>query len=1055
MRIVDDGMMLFESDGPSLFFFCHSGIACRRKAYLSMVGIVICCLPFISCGGGSGNSSGPQPDFSISIQPSTVVIAPGGTQSIQVSVTGENGFSGGVQFTVNPPSGISIAPASFSVALGASEQVTISAAGRLAPGNASISFTGTSGPTSHAAQVPTIIQLAGNSPHPPFRTRYLRTDLQYNSNDLQFFPPHFTVYDSVHKHFFVSNWALNRIDVFDDNSESEIGSINLPYPWGVDITPDGGTMYVATMFGDIYLIDPVGLTILKRYPSSTIGSNGYTPIEPFILANGELALLAGLPQFNLDGSQTFAIWDPTTNNLQVIYVQSAFGQPAFVNIGQMTLSADRSKVLLGDADGSYLVLYDPTAGAYLVTSSMSGAYSEILPTPDGSRIITSDEGGDFVVFDANTLAELGSFKTSSIYGSSSSILSADGSTLFSCDQLGDVTAYSTNSFSQTGWVPNFEVFDFPNSIVLSAVDNTGLAVGPAGHGVAFLDTSHINSGTVQTIFTIGFASPGTGTVNGGTSVQAQVSEENAGSPENITSGTVYIGNAVADNVSVSNKQTSGLTPPASSSGSADFTLVLPDGSIQLNPENFSYGPTIVELSTNAATADGGSQGVIFGYGFGQQVSDVTITVGGQSAQITKVIPSVAPISPYPFPMEAVLFAVPPGTAGAQVAVTATTAAGSTTSAVPLTYLGATTFSSPSGALMQGLYDPTRGVVYFTDQSQIDVFSISANNWIAPITISYTNGNSRLTGVGLSADGNTLAVSDTGLANVYVLNLSSPNNVKSFNVQKGGNMVPYGLVATNGGIIYYVTAETQGPPGAVHQLDTVTGRITDYAVGGGSTFDRIAMSPDYTKVYVSGAWLLDPATGGVTEEFQAQNAGDGNLDLALSGDGATLITVDMLTDANMNVEGNITYVDRDVWLPLALYGQKLNSDGSLVFQPITNGVDIHDAATGLLLYRLTTTDLADAYDELALDEKDGLLFAITSNGIVEINLGSLPLPASKNARHSHTKALPLRSETMTEQRLRRDYHFDRSHLRHREDLRRGKSKDTEIQSQEMSVSISQK
>lgn len=32
------------------------------------------------------------------------------------------------------------------------------------------------------------------------------------------------------------------------------------------------------------------------------------------------------------------------------------------------------------------------------------------------------------------------------------------------------------------------------------------------------------------------------------------------------------------------------------------------------PEDFSYGPTIVEVSTNASTADGGAQGVVFGYG---------------------------------------------------------------------------------------------------------------------------------------------------------------------------------------------------------------------------------------------------------------------------------------------------------------------------------------------------------------------------------------------------------------------------------------------------------
>jgi hypothetical protein len=180
----------------------------------TVLSITLICCSLVSCGGGSG-SGGPRPDFSLSIQPSTLVIAPGGTQSIEVSVSGEKGFSGSVQVTATPPSGISISPSSVSVSTGVPQQLTVSAAASLPPGTATVSFSGTSGSTSHNTQVPTIIQLAGTSPHPPFRTRYLRTDLQYDATALQSFPPHFTVYDRVHRHFFVSNWALNQIDVFD------------------------------------------------------------------------------------------------------------------------------------------------------------------------------------------------------------------------------------------------------------------------------------------------------------------------------------------------------------------------------------------------------------------------------------------------------------------------------------------------------------------------------------------------------------------------------------------------------------------------------------------------------------------------------------------------------------------------------------------------------------------------------------------------------------------------------------------------------------------------
>lgn len=1002
-----------------------------RQRLLARLSILTICIPLIYCGRGS--SGGPQSDFSISTQPATLVIAPGGTQSIQISATGKNGLTGNVQVNATPPSGITVSPSSFSVTPGTPVPVTISAAANLSPGTATISFTGSSGSVSHTVQMATIIELAGTSPHPPFRSRYLRTDLQYNSAALQAFPPHLTVYDGVHKHFFMSNWALNRIDVFDGASESPIGSIILPFPWGIDITPDGKTMYAATMFGDIYLIDPVGLKVQHRYPSATIGPKGYAPIEPFILASGQLALLAGLPQFNLDGSPTFAIWNPTTNNLQVIY-PDIFSKLSFPSIGQMTLTADRSKIVLGNADGGDLVVYDPTTSTWITGETVG--ISWILTTPDGSRIITGNEGGQFEVFDANTLAELGSFKTSSIYDSVGAILSPDGSTLFSNDLIGNVTAYSLSTFSQTGWVPNFDVVDFPNSIILSAIDDTGLAVGPIGHGVAFLDTSQIKGGLSQTIFAIDFSVPGTGTPSGGTAVQAKVSEENASCCETINSGTLYVGNAVADNVSVSLTQTSGLTPPASTPGPADFTLVLPDGSFQLNPEDFSYGPTIVELSTNATSADGGSQGVIFGYGLGQQASDLTVTVGGQPAQVTQVIPSVSPIFPYPFPMAAAVFTIPAGTSGTQATVTATTVAGSVNSATPLTYVPVVqTFESPNGALMQGLYDPRRGVVYFTDQSQIDVFSISANNWVAPITISYATGNSRLMGIALSPDGNTLAISDAAQGNIYVLNPSSPTNVKSFNVLNGGELQPYALAVSSSGFVYYDTFDVGiVPPGAFHKLDTNTGKITNYQLTGESSFDRLLLNPQGTSVYGSGPFILDTATDSIRIAIQTSNAGDGNIDMALSGDGTTLITEDLLTDANLNAEGDITYVDRDVWLPLAVYGQKLNTDASLIFQPINTGIDVHDGTTGLLLYRVALPiELADAYDALAIDNNDGLLFAITPTGMAEVNLSSLPAVASRQHRHLHRRTLPLREEsimrTPAANKEKRKHLFPRPQLRH--------------------------
>ena len=1007
--------------------------------------VMAACCSLSSCGGSgsSGSSpSGPQPEFSLSVQPTTLVIAPGSTQSVQMSLSGVNGFSGSVQVTASTPSGISVAPSSFSLTISSPQQLTVSAASGVSAGASTITFTANAGSIKNTVQLQTEVDLPVSSSHPPLRTRYLRTDAQYNPLSFQYFPPHFAAYDSVNNRFFVSNYALNRVDVFDATAEAEIGSVLIPAPWGLDVAPDGSEMYVATAFGDVYLVDPSGLSVIQYYPSITIGSQGYAVTEPFILSSGKLALLGGVSVLDVDGATSFAIWDPTTNDLQVVTTEP-FGRAAFSNMGQMSLTADRSKVVVcsADSDGT-LGLYDPSTGTAM-TGQANGIVSEILPTPDGSRVFLTYASGEFDIFNASTLAQLGTFNSMGVGGSYSAALSSDGSTLFSTDLIGDVSAYDTSSFAQKGWVPNFEVFDLQGAIVLSAADSTGLFVGPIGHGVAFLDTTQIEPGMAQTIFDLGFISPGTGSANGGTAVQAQVSEENASSPENISSGTIYIGNVSANNISLSNSAADALTPPAATTGPADFTVVLSDGSIQLNPENFSYGPTIVELSTNAASAEGGTQGVVFGYGFGQQPSDVSVTVGGQAAAVTQVLPTASPIPPYPFPTAAVLFTIPPGTAGTPATVTLATGFGSATSATSLYYVPAVqNFPLPGAAFMQGLYDPTRGVVYFTNQSQIDVFLPSTSNWLAPITISYTNSNSRLLGVTLSPDGNTMAVSDAGNASIYLLNPSSPNSAKSFNVSENavGNLQPYGLVVTNSGIVYYGTYNNDAEPGGgFHQLNTSTGAITDYSsLANGDDFMRILMSPDASYVYGSGNGcpsILNTSTGSIVNGITACNIGDGNEDMAISSDGSVVLTADLLTDPLLNVEGDLTYVDRDVWLALSVYGQKLNSDASLVFTPLTTGIDVHDGTTGLLAYRVELPiQIADVYDALAIDDTDGLLFAVTANGIAEINLSSLPVPSFKQPQTRHAKALfanqnkTILSTKSKEQGWRKPQ-FDRPHLRH--------------------------
>lgn len=190
------------------------------------------------------------------------------------------------------------------------------------------------------------------------------------------------------------------------------------------------------------------------------------------------------------------------------------------------------------------------------------------------------------------------------------------------------------------------------------------------------------------------------------------------------------------------------------------------------------------------------------------------------------------------------------------------------------------------------------------------------------------------------------------------------------------------------------------PSGHEKMMRATGLIVPLKFG--DSFMRVLLSPNGARVFAndgSGIWILNTSDDSLVEALQATLSETGNEDAAISADGSVVLTSSLLTDSNLNVSGDLAYVDRDVWLSVAVYGQKLNSNGSLAFQPLTNGIDVLDGLTGLLQYRVALPiQLPSVYDALAIDDKDGLLFVLTANGIAQVNLGSLPpRPASRHLR----------------------------------------------------------
>src|SRR3984957_1662043 len=991
----------------------------RSGLCFAAVGIVS--LLLTGCGGGAGSptQTGGGGDFSISASPTTLALGAGGSQIVTVSATGINDFTASINVSVSGlPSGVTANPATFSIVPGGQQQVTVAVAPSTQPLTATLAFQGTSGSLTHSVQASLSVVAAVTGAHPPIRTRYLRTNSFYDPNSLQYAPPHFSVYDAAHKQFFVSNPFLNEIDVFDKTQEIETAQIPVPFAWGLDVSPYNGSLYAGTLIGDIYQIDTATLSVTTRYPSASIGPNGFEATTAMVLSDGRLAVQGAAGGIlGVDGYSASAVWDPVTNSLDLGTEGSICG---FGNQGGFAVSGDRTRILITTVDegggGETVCSYDPVAKQATLGAFPEPTFvREIIPIPDGKRFFLTTNLYGVAVFDVQTVQLLGEITGSNQEAipnaASGAVISLDGKTLHLVDQSsGTVGAYDTTSLTQIGWVPSFTVVDSQSGIVIAAIDETGLIVGPIGHGVGFIDASQMTAAQ-PTLISAGFASPVTGPLTGSTTTSG-FADGNVTDSAVLTQ--IYVGNVPGAfptfSGSSGHENTAQVTtPPSNQTGAVDLAVTLSDGGVGQAPESFSYGPTILEVVPNAATAEGGQTGAIIGYGFGNSTSSVQVTVGGRSATVTAIFDG-APIFPYPFPVDGMQFTIPPGSAGTAVDVEGTTPSGSSPATGAFHYTKAVESYPITANLQSGIYDAGRDLYYFADQAQIQVLSKSSGNWLSPISLPGVTNKTQLLAISESPDGTKLAVSDYGGQAIYVLDPDNPASVKSYPMSldhdgEADSFAPGGLAVTNNGIVYFDTRDIKGTGTPLfHKLNTSTGSIIDLGLqdglqsgGAGDEFDRVLLSPDGSKVYSSisggvtiGFWL-DTSTDQL--HFAAANSFGGSQDLAVSGDGSTVDVGGEFNDSLLNAELDVVYVDWETWFPFSVLGQELNRDGSILFQPLADGIDMLDRNTGRLLYRIQIpVTPADSYGALVVAEGQNTVAVISANAVSFVDLSSLPLAA---------------------------------------------------------------
>jgi hypothetical protein len=956
------------------------------------------------CGGGGTQPPPPPPptptpDFSLSIQPTTVSVVQGSSATFSVSLTGSNGFNSQASVSVTGlPVGVTAAPAKFNMSPGGQQTVMLEAAATALVGTANLTATATSGSLTHSGQLSlaiTSLQITANA---PLRTKYVRTDAQWEVGYLNFAPQPWILYNPGTKRFFVSNTAVNRVDVLDAATESKVGEITVPGAWVADESSDYKTIYIGTQIGDIYEIDPLAMAVSKRIPLAQIGPSGFPANVVRVLADGRLALLytgaGGLSFIDCNGAQ-LGVWNPTDNSLQI----HAGGCV-------MTLTADRTKIIIfRTGSPSVLTLFDPTSGVDQSIQIAEGPDSVIVP-PDGKEILLPF-GPGVAVYDSSSLALVDQFQVGDGQEGFSYILSSDGNTLFAVSRI-TPNAFSVDwrTHQQKGWLANFSIQDVVNGITPMAADETSLIAGVIGHGVGFLDGGVVLPAAPKAEMSICCypLQPTFGPVQGGTQVQE------TGVASTLSLVGIYFGDRPATQVSAGS-QSWFATTPAAVPGPVNVRIAATDGGLVLLPEAYSYGPSVVELTTNSTTAEGGGTGTIYGYGFDAIQSDGTgsalkITLGVQSATITKFLGLGYVPAPglYPFPLESVQFTIPAGTPGATADLTISNNAGTVTQPKAITYLPSTQqFPLPGASLAQGTYDVKRDLYYFTDQTQLQIFSRTQGKWLAPVSV---KNATRLWALALSPDGSKLVVGDAGNNVIYVLNPDSLGSQSGFQLPNSGtdlNERPAGVVITDSGIVYYASFMTSGTGGlALHKLDTSSGTVTDYPPFytdvslGADAYTKMLLSKDNSRVFFNlggFASILETATDTFVKNLALFNQGD--YELALAGNGSWMTAGDYLMDMNLNGESFVSLNEREIWNEKAVYGEKLSTDGTLLFRPLTDALDVVDGRTGILRARISLpVTLSPNYDALVADAKDSVLIAITGqngDGIALIDLTSVPEP----------------------------------------------------------------
>ena len=705
-------------------------------------------LALLGCGSAGGGSSTPPPppaSFTLSLNPAQIDLSQSATQTVQVQVVPQNGFSGSVTVTATGlPSGVTDSPSSLILSGSSPGTLVFTAASSATSGTAQVSITGASGSLQANANLGLDVMQMATPIAVPFTTT--------GGNLVKAF------YDESRKLLFATNLDLNEVDVLSGNDLSVQARIPVGQPFGIDQMPDGNTLVVGTFTQGFYTINENTLAATHYLaPNFSEASSTMVLLIPVAMANGTVLFMGkdigvGGADIFIYGGQSIVEWDPGS---------ATFSVPIYTGeIDNLKRSADHNWAVFA-ADKLYI--YSSTADAFVssvnpITSAPFGV-RDIAANPNGSQFAVVSAYS--VSFYDGALNELGTSSidqtTGMVFEHWNTQYSADGSLLYRDLDGSVVEVTNTTSFTEIGGVTS----DFGSQTQFEPellwVDSTQRAFLSAVGGVGLLDCSKtrtgiptFNGGSALNPFAVPLNETVSATLTGslppGTSVtvNGQLAPETSNSPDNVM-----------------------VQVPASSvSGPVNLVFTQPDGETQVEPQSFSYGVDVAAPTSTLVPPIGNPVMGLFGYGMlnGPSTAPV-VTIGGQTIANVAVNPGAD------FILQELFLQLPNRSPGpADITVTGNNGTGTLKAAV--TYIPSATIV-PASNLLQLVYDPHRSLLYALQSTQVQVFNPASLQWQSPLRPGGSGGVGYIS-MALTPDGSQIVVLDATASTVTVFNPDNPS-----------------------------------------------------------------------------------------------------------------------------------------------------------------------------------------------------------------------------------------------------------------------------------------